>query len=324
MSTANHYHQNADGLSVAIYCGSRVGNNPLYAEHAKRIGRLAAQNDILTVYGDGRAGTMGAVAQAAIDAGGEVQGVTLPFFLAAQGAALPGARPSIIVETMEARMDTMCGLSQAVISLRGAIGTLQENLHAVRNGKQLIIPNGDAYWDGFIEYLEDSVAGGYARPDIFGRIRIDRNAENAIDTFYGLNGKAKRTEKPAQRCAPDNFSDVAGSIVVTPGPLLSMEHALGALVGYDVCSLPKQTVHPENGAIRPFVFVNEGGVFNGLRRQFDRMFDAEFIPQERRILMHFADSVSEAHDVALDLERRGPILPEHLGKKHAEGCEPSV
>lgn len=112
-------------MIIGIFCGSASGNTPDYLNKAKEAGRLLAQNGIDIVYGGGKVGMMGAIADAALSAGGRVIGI-IPRALAEKEIAHTGLTELYVVETMHERKNKMAELSHAFIALPGGAGTLDE------------------------------------------------------------------------------------------------------------------------------------------------------------------------------------------------------
>ncbi|WP_437685354.1 TIGR00730 family Rossman fold protein [Sorangium sp. So ce176] len=110
---------------ICVYCGSNPGASPAYREAAVRLGELLAARGIGLVYGGGRVGLMGAIADAALARGGEVTGV-IPHFLNQREIEHRGLTELHVVETMHERKAKMAALSDAFIALPGGIGTLEE------------------------------------------------------------------------------------------------------------------------------------------------------------------------------------------------------
>ena len=111
--------------SICIYCGSAPGNNPAFLEEAVRAGGLIAQAGLTLVYGGGRVGLMGAVADAALAAGGKVIGV-MPADLVSQEIAHPDLTELRIVNSMHERKWAMAALSDGFLCLPGGAGTFEE------------------------------------------------------------------------------------------------------------------------------------------------------------------------------------------------------
>lgn len=112
-------------MRVAIYCGSREGNNPIYIQKAVELGKILADNGIGIVYGGANNGIMGAVADAALAHGGEVIGVT-PAFEEWNEVTHLGLTELHYVQTMHERKALMIQLSDVFVALPGGAGTMDE------------------------------------------------------------------------------------------------------------------------------------------------------------------------------------------------------
>lgn len=112
-------------FTLCVYCGSRFGDQDAYADAARAVGRLIGHQGWRLVYGGGRVGLMGAVADAALQAGAEVIGV-IPKSLAALEVEHRGLTELHLVDSMHQRKNLMAELSDAFIALPGGIGTMEE------------------------------------------------------------------------------------------------------------------------------------------------------------------------------------------------------
>src|SRR4051812_41776817 len=112
-------------MRVCVFCGSSMGARPEFAETARSFGRLLAERRIGLVYGGASLGLMGALADAALAAGGEVIGV-MPRSLIEREIAHAGLTELRIVNNMHERKATMAELSDAFVALPGGLGTLEE------------------------------------------------------------------------------------------------------------------------------------------------------------------------------------------------------
>src|SRR5687768_11415557 len=144
---------------ICIFCGSSTGNDPVYMNTAREVGRILASNGIGVVYGGGSTGLMGAVAESALQNGVEVIGV-IPTKLKAREVAKCDVSELYEVATMHERKALMDRLSDAVITLPGGIGTLDE-LCEIMSWNQLGyinkpvgILNLNGYFDGFLDMLD--------------------------------------------------------------------------------------------------------------------------------------------------------------------------
>lgn len=115
----------ADIKSLCVYCGSSSGNHPDYTEQARVFGTEMARRDIALVYGGGKVGLMGTVADAVLGAGGKAIGV-IPRQLVELEVAHPGLTELQVVETMHQRKTRMYELSEAFVALPGGFGTMDE------------------------------------------------------------------------------------------------------------------------------------------------------------------------------------------------------
>ncbi|MCW2771534.1 MAG: family Rossman fold protein [Aeromicrobium sp.] len=111
--------------AVAVFCGSSFGNDPAYEAAARLTGRTLAERGIDVIYGGGHVGLMGAVADAAVEAGGRVIGV-IPRQLDDRELAHDGLTELHVVESMHERKQLMADLSDAFVALPGGAGTLEE------------------------------------------------------------------------------------------------------------------------------------------------------------------------------------------------------
>jgi uncharacterized protein (TIGR00730 family) len=114
-------------LTVAVFCGSKFGADPVFREAAVALGDGLARASIRLVYGGGRIGLMGVLADAALAAGGEVLGV-LPDFLRTAEIAHNALTRLEVTDSMHARKRRMFELSDAFVSFSGGIGTLEETI----------------------------------------------------------------------------------------------------------------------------------------------------------------------------------------------------
>ncbi|MFZ5615835.1 MAG: TIGR00730 family Rossman fold protein [Pseudomonadota bacterium] len=177
--------------SLCVYCGSRAGDDPAFTTAAQFVGREAARHGWRIVYGGGKLGLMGLTAGAARDAGGKVFGV-IPDFLVDMEGVLDGVNHTI-VKTMHERKMMMFEESDAILTLPGGIGTLEEVIETLSwarlalHRKPIIILNIDSFWSPLKALMEHIVDRGFASPDLLGdMIFVDR----AEDIFPML---AKKT-----------------------------------------------------------------------------------------------------------------------------------
>ena len=149
---------------LAVYCGSAAGADPLFAEAAVELGREMVRRDIDLVYGGGRLGLMGIVADTVLEAGGKVFGV-IPEALVAHEVAHLGCTELYTVANMHERKAKMTELTDAFVALPGGIGTLDELFEAWTwnalgyHAKPFCLLNIHGFWDGlagFMDHVRDS------------------------------------------------------------------------------------------------------------------------------------------------------------------------
>lgn len=151
---------------ICVFCGSRVGVNPVYATAARTVGRLLAQQGLGLVYGGGRVGLMGAVAQGSLDAGGHVTGV-IPGFLNRRELLHPNLNSCHTVTDLFERKAMMLEIADGFLALPGGIGTLDELFEVVawRQLRQLEKPiailNTANYFEPWLQALQASSSAGF-------------------------------------------------------------------------------------------------------------------------------------------------------------------
>jgi uncharacterized protein (TIGR00730 family) len=161
-STRMHFRR------VAIYCGSSGGVGPHYLEAARAVGASLAGKGIGVVYGGGRVGMMGAVADAAIAAGGKVYGV-IPEKLKTRELAHEGLTELFTVDSMHARKTMMASMSDGFIALPGGWGTLEEVFEVVTwsqlnyHKKPVGLLNVRGYFDHLVAFLDHAAQEGFIR-----------------------------------------------------------------------------------------------------------------------------------------------------------------
>lgn len=163
--------------SVAVFCGSRLGNNPAYAEAARTLGKGMAEAGMTLVYGGGRVGLMGEVADAVLASGGRVHGV-IPEFLKKWEVEHQGVTEMQVTDGMHSRKHRMFELSDAVVALPGGIGTLDETIEILSwrqlrlHTKPILICNVLGWAQPFISAVDAAVAQGFADPSVRAFIEV--------------------------------------------------------------------------------------------------------------------------------------------------------
>lgn len=170
---------------LAIYCGSATPANPVYIENARFVGRTLAQRGIGVVYGGGRLGLMGAIADSALEAGGEVIGV-IPQALVDAEVAHRGCTELHVVRTMHERKQAFTDLSDGFITLPGGTGTMDELWEAMSwaqigyHAHPVGLLNVAGYYDGLIEFVAKMGEVGFLRPQHRSILIIDDQLDSLL------------------------------------------------------------------------------------------------------------------------------------------------
>ncbi len=155
--------------AVCVFCGSRLGNNPRYAQAARELAQGMAQRGLTLVYGGGSVGLMGVLADAMLAAGGRVLGV-IPKFLDQMEVGHKGLQELILVESMWERKSAMEAHADAFIVLPGGYGTLDELFEFIalsqlqQHQKPVILFNQAGFYDAQLKQLDVMVDEGFVKP----------------------------------------------------------------------------------------------------------------------------------------------------------------
>lgn len=173
---------------VCVFCGANPGERPLYLAAAHAVGRTLAERGIGVVYGGGSVGLMGAVADAALAAGGEVIGV-IPRALELRELAHRRLTELVVVGSMHERKARMAELSDAFVALPGGMGTLEE-LSEVLTWGQLGLherPCGlldvGGYYRPLIAFFDAAVEEGFLRPEHRGMVHVEGDVARLLERF---------------------------------------------------------------------------------------------------------------------------------------------
>ena len=181
---------------IAVYCGSATPPDPRFIELARTTGEVLARRGIGVVYGGGRLGLMGALAQGALSAGGEVIGV-IPEALAGAEVANHDCTELAIVGTMHERKKAFTDLSDGFLTLPGGVGTMDELWEAVSwaqlgyHAKPVGLLNAFGFYDGLVEFYRHMGTVGFVRPAHQNILVVAEELEDLIDKLT-----AYRPHKP--------------------------------------------------------------------------------------------------------------------------------
>jgi uncharacterized protein (TIGR00730 family) len=151
---------------LAVYCGSAPGSQPVFAECARATAKAMVEQDVELVYGGGRLGLMGLIADTVLELDGKVYGV-IPHLLVKLEVAHTGLTKLHRVDTMGERKAVMSELSDGFLALPGGIGTLDELFEAWSENalgfhkKPFCLLNVDGFWDGLIEFIDHATTSGF-------------------------------------------------------------------------------------------------------------------------------------------------------------------
>jgi hypothetical protein len=171
---------------ICVFCGASGGRDPVHLDAARAAAAGIVDRGFGIVYGGGRLGMMGAVADAGLEAGGEVVGV-IPHRLVERELAHGGVTELVLVDTLHERKARMAELSVAFLALPGGLGTLEE-LAEVLSWAQLELHerpvgllNVAGYFDLLIAFLDRAVAEGFLRPEHRGLLLADDDLDRLLD-----------------------------------------------------------------------------------------------------------------------------------------------
>ena len=157
--------------TVAVFCGAQTGNDPAYRAAAEALGHGLADAGIRLIFGGGRVGLMGAVADAALARGGRVEGV-IPEFLTQWEVAHEGVAEMTVTDSMHTRKRRMFDLSDAFVTLPGGLGTFDETIEIITwrqlklHDKPILLCDVKGTAAPFRALIEQAIERGFARPEV--------------------------------------------------------------------------------------------------------------------------------------------------------------
>ena len=174
--------------TIAVFCGSKSGTKKIFVEAAQELGNQISKRGIRLIFGGGRVGLMGEVADQVLAGGGKVTGV-IPQFLNDLEVAHRGVTELITVDSMHERKNLMYNKSDAYVILPGGLGTLDE-LMEILTWKQLqihispiIILDVDGYWGALRLLFQDIIDGGFAHPKALDLFSIVDSVDGVFDAI---------------------------------------------------------------------------------------------------------------------------------------------
>jgi uncharacterized protein (TIGR00730 family) len=171
---------------LAVYCGSAPGSRPEFADATRATAAAMIERGVDLVYGGGRLGLMGLIADSVLDGGGHVFGV-IPKALVNLEVAHEGVTELHTVETMHERKAKMTDLADAFLALPGGIGTLDELFEAWSwnalgyHAKPFCLLNVDGFWDGMIEFIDHATESGFLSAQRRGQLLVASTPGEALE-----------------------------------------------------------------------------------------------------------------------------------------------
>jgi uncharacterized protein (TIGR00730 family) len=189
-------------MRICVFCGSRSGNNDLYAAAAHEMGTTLAQRGAELVYGGGRVGLMGALADAMLLAGGSVIGV-MPRHLVEREIQHTRLTELHVVSTMHERKTKMSELANAFIALPGGAGTLEEIFEQWTWGqlgihqKPCAFLNTNGYFDPLRQMIEKIVTEGFMHKDHASMLAFEADPAAILDGFASYSAPNQKWQQPS-------------------------------------------------------------------------------------------------------------------------------
>ncbi|MFT5619570.1 MAG: hypothetical protein ACI85I_002816 [Arenicella sp.] len=171
---------------LAIFCGSRTGIDPIYEQKSREFAKLMVENDLELVYGAGKVGLMGAIANEVLDNNGKVYGF-IPYFLSDLEVAHKGITSLTEVDTMHERKQLMANYSDGFVALPGGMGTMDELCEIITwrqlslHQKPIGILNINGYFDKLIDLMDNFVENGFLDAEDRKICLVSDNPQELID-----------------------------------------------------------------------------------------------------------------------------------------------
>jgi uncharacterized protein (TIGR00730 family) len=189
-------------MRISVFCGSSRGRRPEYVSAAEELARTAARRGIGIVFGGGRVGLMGVVAEAALAAGGEVIGV-IPRSLIARELGHAGLTEQHVVETMHERKALMAELSDGFVALPGGVGTMEELFEVWTwaglgiHSKPVAMLDVGGYYDPLLEMTDRMVAEGFLHEAYRAALLVAREPGALLDAIAAYRPPLDRWSPPS-------------------------------------------------------------------------------------------------------------------------------
>ena len=188
---------------VALYCGSRAGHNPIYAEQSIALAQQLAQHQFGVVYGGASIGLMGQVADTVIQHGGEVVGV-IPDFLLQHEIAHDTLTELYVVDTMHERKAIMADRASAFVALPGGLGTFEEILEVAtwgqlqQHSKPIVLFNINNYYQFLIAQLDHAVQEGFLTVQHRAQVIVCQTVDEVMIALAKISHEANQPVDPSK------------------------------------------------------------------------------------------------------------------------------
>ncbi|TAH22473.1 MAG: TIGR00730 family Rossman fold protein [Cytophagales bacterium] len=172
--------------SIGVFCGSVVGKNPIYKQTALELGLFLVKKQIRLVYGGGKVGLMGVLADTVMQNGGKVVGV-IPQFLIEMEVAHNRLSEQIMVKTMHERKKRMTDMADGFIIIAGGIGTMDEFFEILAwaqlglHKKPVALLNVNGFFDKLLDYMDFVISEGFIKPQCKQMLIIDNTIEGLFE-----------------------------------------------------------------------------------------------------------------------------------------------
>lgn len=176
--------------AIAVYCGAAAGAHPAYADAARLLARALVARNIGLVYGGGKVGLMGVIADEVLRAGGEATGV-IPRALLEKEVGHNGLTRQFVVRDMHERKAMMAALADGFIAMPGGLGTLEELFEMLTwaqlgiHAKAVGLLNVNGFYDRLIAFVAHQQEEGFVRPAHAALMLADASAEALLDKLMG-------------------------------------------------------------------------------------------------------------------------------------------
>jgi uncharacterized protein (TIGR00730 family) len=177
--------------SIAVYCGASLGAKPLYADAARELARVLVEHNIALVYGGGKVGLMGVIADEVLRLGGEASGV-IPRALLEREVGHTGLTRLFVVKDMHERKAMMSDLADGFIAMPGGMGTLEELFEMVTwrqlgiHAKPIGLLNTDGFWDQLMRFVVHQHDEGFVRPAHLEMMMVEQDPDTLVRRLQGM------------------------------------------------------------------------------------------------------------------------------------------